>query len=523
MVNVNRGDNLTMLGQWRVVLKQAEESAKAGRLDDALALASRNDVADHRQAVQLRGRLVRDLVARAGRRAEADDLAGAIDDLDLAERHDAPPDVLASARLALADRVAEDLRVDLEAGEPLRVLQRAEHLAKHKVSGPALRRLREAAEAWQSALSESRRGEFGHAADQFDRADRLAGESARPALASARRDLEARQQAAHPKVERLYQTLATKSDNWIEVLAAAEAVLETVPDHPAARQARTHAWQQIGALSPSATLTTRSGPPGGLNATAATRPTEPPEVVFLDEPMAPGAALASTMGTPHHTSRRPLPASSRVDSRTSATSGPSGRCLLWADAIGGFLVCLDDRVVLGRAGPDSRADVPILGDLSRQHASLVRDGDGYLLIAHHPTYVNGRPAQTTPLRDGDILRLGSTVELEFRQPSPVSSTARLSILSRHRLPMAVDGVILMSQTCIVGPTRQCHISAPNLAQPVVLFRQGGTLWCRASGRFEIDGRSCQSRAPLSLRSSVLGEGFSFSLEPLGRSASSATA
>ena len=29
------------------------------------------------------------------------------------------------------------------------------------------------------------------------------------------------------------------------------------------------------------------------------------------------------------------------------------------------------------------------------------------------------------LRDGDVIRLGSTVELEFRQPSPVSTTARL--------------------------------------------------------------------------------------------------
>ena len=39
---------------------------------------------------------------------------------------------------------------------------------------------------------------------------------------------------------------------------------------------------------------------------------------------------------------------------------------------------------------------------------------------------------------------GETVELEFRQPSPVSSTASLAVVSRHRLPLAVDGVLLMS-------------------------------------------------------------------------------
>ena len=42
---------------------------------------------------------------------------------------------------------------------------------------------------------------------------------------------------------------------------------------------------------------------------------------------------------------------------------------------------------------------------------------------------------------------------------------------------------------------------------------------RAVGRggFEVDGRPCVARAPLTMTSSVLGEGFSFSLEPLGSS------
>ena len=41
------------------------------------------------------------------------------------------------------------------------------------------------------------------------------------------------------------------------------------------------------------------------------------------------------------------------------------------------------------------------------------------------------------------------------------------------------------------------------------------LCCRATGGFEVDGRACAARAPLTLQSSVLGEGFSFSLEALG--------
>ena len=103
--------------------------------------------------------------------------------------------------------------------------------------------------------------------------------------------------------------------------------------------------------------------------------------------------------------------------------------------MGGYLVCLDDRIVLGRAGPDSPADVPLMGDLSRNHATLVRSGESYMLQAHHASFVNGKPVtDQTVLRDGDVIRLGSTVELEFRQPSPVSATARLAIVSRHRPP-----------------------------------------------------------------------------------------
>jgi len=201
-----------------------------------------------------------------------------------------------------------------------------------------------------------------------------------------------------------------------------------------------------------------------------------------------------------------------------AENGPGGRFLLWVDAVGGYLVCMDDQIVLGRAGHDSSADVPLMGDLSRNHATLVRDGDGYVLRARQPTYVNGQAIESVPLHDGDVIRLGSTVELEFRQPSPVSATARLAIISRHRLPLAVDSVLLMAETCIIGNSPQAHIPAPGLGAPVVLYRQGPALWCRASGSFDIDGRACMARAPLTLQSSVLGEGFSFSLEPLGNKA-----
>ncbi len=483
------GGKRTMLGQWRIVLRQAEESARAGRFDEALALASRPDVADHRLAVQLRGRLTLELLGRAERRARADDVSGAIADLALAEVHGAPPDALAAARLKLAEQVADEVRAVLVAGDPARAWNGSTRLARHRISGPGLRRMREAAEAWQTAINDLRRGEFGQARDALERAERLAGEDIAPALASVRRDLEARHQAAVPLIERLYTILGGSA--WTEILAAAEAVLELLPEHQAARQARGRAWQQIGALSPAVERPRRLGPGMFVPDPADPKPApEPPrEIVFLDE--------------------------SRPTTSTPIRSVPGGsRYLLWADSIGGYLVCLGDEVVLGRASPDGQADVPLLGDLSRRHATLVRSGDGYLLRAHHTTFVNNRKVDMAALRNGDVIRLGAGVELLFHQPSPVSTTARLEIVSRHRLPVAVDGVILMAETCLMGPSTQAHIPAPHLAAPVVLYRQGERLWCKAPGPFEVDGRPQAVRAPLTPRSSVLGEGYSFSLEPL---------
>ncbi|HKI17240.1 MAG TPA: FHA domain-containing protein [Isosphaeraceae bacterium] len=541
---VNPGGESTMLGHWRIVLRQAEEAARVGRFEEAYALANRPDVADHHHVVQFRTRLALDLIARATRRGAVDDLAGAIEDLNLAERIGSPPDSLAAARLNLADRVANEVRVDLDAGEPARTLERIEELARHKISGPALRRTREIADAWQTALTEGRRGEFGRAQEQLDRAERLAGGAgaivAQQAVAAAKVELENRQKGAAPKIEALYAALS--DGKWPQILAAAEAVLVVVPEHPAARQARTRAWQQIAAIGPagSARWPQRDALAAQAQGTGMIGPGSGPErdrdpgepetqgIVWLNTglnreggPPPPGFgpvgrnAAGVTSPRPPAAPRTPPSLPLRPLARGDA-AGPKGRFLLWVDAVGGYLVCLDDRIVLGRAGSDSHADIPLMGDLSRNHATLLRNGEGYLLQAHHASFVNGKPVvDQALLRDGDVIRLGSTVELEFRQPSPVSATARLAIVSRHRLPLAVDGVLLMAETCIVGAAPQAHIPAPMLKDPVVLYRQASALWCRAAGAFDVDGRTCAARAPLTLQSSVLGDGFSFSLEPLG--------
>ena len=309
-------------------------------------------MADHRSAVQLRGRLTQELVARAVRRCMADDLDGAIDDLHLGERMGAAPDTLAAARLSLADHVAGEVRAALEAGEPARVLERLEHLARHKIGGPALRRCREVAEAWQAAQDEVRRGEFGRAHDQLDRAERLAAGVAQAGLAATRRDVEARHKAVTPKVEALYAALA--SGPMPAILAAAEAVLETVPEHPAARQARTRAWQQIAAISPSAAWPNRGARVPQAQRRHRPRPRWSPSPSHANtrarRRRSPGSTPQQSVPEPAPPRHAPWPA----PARTGRAAGFCSGSMRSADILSVWTIRLSSAVPVPTAMPTSR-------------------------------------------------------------------------------------------------------------------------------------------------------------------------
>ena len=316
-----------MLGHWRIVLRQAEESARAGRFDEALALAGRPDVADHRRVVELRDRPGPGpdrprLPPRRGRRRGRGD------------RRPRPGRTLRRPARRPGRRPPERGRPGRRGGprrprrgRPRAGRPRVDELAKHKVGGPALRRAREAAEAWRRPST--RPGGANTAGPSISStaptASRAGGRLA--ALAAARRDLEARQKAAHPKVERLYAALA--AGRWTETLAAAEAVLETIAEHPAARQARTLAWQHIGAISPSAAAPLPDRRPSAAPAASPVR-AEGEAIRFLpdDGPARPRFAPDGASPRPPLAARplkpgpgRPVPAVGRRHRRVSCLHG----------------------------------------------------------------------------------------------------------------------------------------------------------------------------------------------------------
>jgi FHA domain len=218
-------------------------------------------------------------------------------------------------------------------------------------------------------------------------------------------------------------------------------------------------------------------------------------------------------------SARPVPANSAdcVPWIEDAVNNPTSksRLLLWIDAVGGFLVCLGNQVRLGQAVLDSTVDVPLLADLSRHHATIRRDEEGYTIEPLRETWLNHeRITANSWIHDGSLIRLGPALELRFRRPHPLSATARLDYVSHHRSQPSSSAVLLMADTCVLGPAAHNHVVCRHWPHDVVLHRQHGSLYCTSATPIEVDGQRYAGRAPLNLHSRVDGEGFSFSLEEI---------
>lgn len=192
------------------------------------------------------------------------------------------------------------------------------------------------------------------------------------------------------------------------------------------------------------------------------------------------------------------------------------RFILWIDAVGGFLVVEDAAVAIGQAVPGNPVHVPLLADISRHHATIRRDGEGYLIEAIRDVRVDGRVAAPgTWLSDGSLIEVGTAVRLKFRRPHPLSTSARLECASRHQTLPSTSAVLLMSQNLVLGPSPRAHVVCPTWHAEAVLFREREQLFCRAKGKIKVSGTAHVGRAPIDHGSVVEGEGFSFSLEKIG--------
>jgi hypothetical protein len=440
-----------MFGFAWLTLRQAQEALKTGRLEEALRLLRQPAARNHKRGGELLVALARAFAERGERHLGLDKTEDAWNDLLQAEKLETAEKTPDRLRQSLVRLGLAELRAMLLAGEVGRAEQLSLHLRQRQVAASELGVLEEGLRAWLRSREYAERGELVLAGEAAERAGRLLGVNA---SFETFRDALVRNQRRLPALL-LNLHDAAAAERWREVLGLCDEVLAIAPAHAEARALRSRAWRAI----------------------------EPTTAVLSE------------------------------DDDRAALDGLPPRFWLWIDGVGGYLVCLGTRLTFGQAMPDGRVDVPLIADVSRVHATIGRDGEGYVLESVRPIQVNNATVTRSPLQSGDRFTLGPSCQFLFRLPVAGSNTARVDLVSGHRLPAAVEGVLLMAETLVIGPTAQAHITAAELTQPIILFRHRDGLGVRYKGELRVNGQVSAGRTFLPPVATVTGDEISFAIEP----------
>jgi tetratricopeptide (TPR) repeat protein len=445
----------TMLGFGWLALKQAQEALQSGRLEEAQRFLEQPAARGHKRGHELVRQLARAFAELGESHRRQGDYAAAWGDLLKAEQTGVVDDAVQGLRRSLNDHGMADLQRLLDAGEATRAVEAAGQLRERGVHLAGLDPLEEAAKEWGRARELADRGEFAQAKQALDRVRRLLPPN--NVLDGYCRLVKEREQALPGVLVQLHG--AARERRWQDVLGVAEQVLALAPNHGEARKLRGQAWKSVEPV-------TEVSPPARLE------------------------------GVP-------------------APGKPADQYLLWIDGVGGFLVCLGNKVTFGQATPEARVDIPIFADVSRHHATLTRDTEGYLLQGVRAVQVNWKEVASALLHSGDRVTLGTACQFQFRQPVPLSASAVLELVSGHRLRLAVNAIVLMADTIVLGQGPQVHVLMPDLRQPVILYRHKDGLGIRCTGDALIGGRPCKDRGVIEPGAAVAGEDFSLGLELVG--------
>jgi hypothetical protein len=474
-----------------LVLRQVREAVDAGRPDEAHRLLEPLLAEGHRRAYKLAREVVRAYTARARKALDQHNPDAAWRDLISAEALNTGEKAVADLRLALARLALVQVRAMLEAGRPIDTIDQIAKSRDRGVRHPDLEQLEVAAQDWIQAQELADRGEFLRAIAELDRvAPRLP--SPRTGLDRYRAEVENRHARFSEAVARLYD--AAEGKRWREAVAIAAEVLAVAPDHREAKAIRGKAWVVAAPETADFQPTEGSAKNGAtdLGARATRWESRQPPLAAAPAASASSGFLSSGGGVP-------LPK----------------RFLLWVDGVGGYLVCLSSRVTFGQATAEGPVDVPLFAEVSRTHAEMTRDGEGYVIESARGIRVNGEEAKRAVLSAGDRVTLGASCQFLFHKPVAVSSSVRLELTSGHRLPVAVDGVLLMGNELMLGPGPDAHIELPGLAAPVLIYRSKDGLSVRVPDlKFTIDDRLCTDRATLPLPAVVSSDLFTFAVEPV---------
>ena len=468
---------------------------QSGRFDEAGTLLTAESLRDFLPAKRLARDVAGKMVERANVRFAGGDSSAGWHDLQQADRLGGQAEAISELRTQYAERVLGEARSYVLANQPATAIALLDKLGRRGLGDDRTRLIRQVAQLLQEAERAAAHGHFAEASAVIERAAALAKPQAAGAgtmkeIAERLSDEGRRLAERGNDCQRLTAEMhaALSAENWGAVLTAADGLLAIAPQHAAAGQARRRAWKAVG-----------------MDVTQLHSPRRPGGHVSLN--------LDNAVGRGGRRSTRGGSRSNEED--TVAGNEHPQRALLWIDAVGGFLVCTDDVIVLGQPSPGNTIAVPILADISRRHAIIRRDAGAYVLEPLQPTRVDGREI-TGPhvLADNQLIQLGDNVRIRFNKPHALSATARLVMESHHKTQPSADAVLLMADSCVLGPSRHCHVVCRNWKRDIVVYRQSDRVYCRAEEPLTIDGVLAQGESEVASGVRVEGEEFSFTWESI---------
>ena len=492
---------------------EIDDAINAGQLDRAMELTRR--LGESKAAREHRRQLTEALILRVNSAAETADFSVAWQTLTQAASFANPQQqtLLSQTTQQLQNQTISSADAVLQAGQVQQAAGLVKLLAERDLSNSKSEQIGAVADLLQSVDQLMLAGKLDDVIECLQSAQRLYSDL--PGLSQRLAEHQEQKQELDLLTEALQS--AALSCKWNEVCQLCDQILAIAPQHEIAFGAKRHAMQRIK----------RRTSVGSRLTNVPESPKQADGLVVKPRSSGGGARLAST-GDISDTvvvdsdflaqSISSTNADSDADTDQDFSLAPlTSSFLIWVDGVGGYLVCTDPINFIGQAVEGSIVSIPLQADVRQRHARIETIAGQHVVQPMGPVSIAGREVpvdESVAIKSGQIISLGDRVELAYRQDHPLSKSARLDFVSRHRTLPWSDGVILAGQSIVLGPNPNNHVFCPGWKADLIFFRRNDQWFAKSSIGFCVDDHTMGSEAEIRFDSRLYGDSFSLKLEPV---------
>ena len=110
------------------------------------------------------------------------------------------------------------------------------------------------------------------------------------------------------------------------------------------------------------------------------------------------------------------------------------------------------------------ADICVRADWPRNAGRIEKAGGDYF-------WLGSGQSERELITSGQPIPIEGSAEMTLVQPSPLSDSAVLTLKAPHRFDEHVDGVVLVNETLLVGPSDDCHIQCRESSDRAIVTRR----------------------------------------------------